>query len=130
MISRELEISLNLAVNEAKQRGHEFVTLEHILFALLHNAQAELAIKACGGSSEELKYALIDFFDDRLSNITKKTSSNSSKNKSSSLNKIEGGSLPRPTIAFQRVLQRAARNVIDAGKEIIEAESLLMACVF
>ena len=140
MISRELEISLNLAVNEAKQRNHEFVTLEHILFALLHNSQAQKAIKACGGSSEELKYALIDFFDQRLSSIVKLPSESSEQvgnfpsnaektdnSKHQKKSKSDNSFLPRPTIAFQRVLQRAARNVIDAGKDVIEAESLLMA---
>ena len=112
MISRELEITLNLAVNEAKQRGHGFVTLEHILFALMHNSRAERAVHACGGSSDELKLALLDFFEEEVHAL-------------SQLRDRE--ELPRPTAAFQRVLQRAARHVMNTGKEVIEAESVLMA---
>ena len=58
MISRELEISLNLAVSEAQQRNHEYVTVEHILFALLENPYSQKAIIACGGSIGGLKTSL------------------------------------------------------------------------
>ena len=50
MISPELEISLNLAVSEASRRGHEFVTVEHILYALLLNDSAAKALRACGAN--------------------------------------------------------------------------------
>ena len=109
MISRELEITLNHAVNEAKQRGHEFVTLEHILYALLHNSKAEKAIRACGGSSHDLKESILDFFQDKFDSSQ------------------DSSMMPKPTVAFQRVLQRAARHVMNSGKDTIEAESLLMA---
>lgn len=111
VISRELEVTLNFAVSEAKQRGHEFVTLEHILFALLHNARAETAIKACGGSSEELKEALVAFFDNHLTPPPEEA---------------DPEDIPRPTIAFQRVLQRAARHVVSSGRDVIEADFVLM----
>lgn len=109
MISRELEITLNHAVNEAKQRGHEFVTLEHILYALLHNSGAERAIRACGGDADILKESILDFFEAKLESS------------------LEMSGMPKPTVAFQRVLQRAARHVMSSGKEVIEVDSVLMA---
>lgn len=109
MISRELEITLNHAVNEAKQRGHEFVTLEHILYAMLHNSYAEKAIRACGGNARHLKERILDFFEDKLDAS------------------LESSGMPKPTIAFQRVLQRAARHVMSSGKEVIEVDAVLMA---
>lgn len=112
MISRELEVTLNIAVNEARTRGHEFVTLEHILFALMHNSRAERAIKACGGSSDRIKKRLTKFFNETFDTPSRSDDTDE---------------LPRPTIAFQRVLQRAARYVMNAGKEVIEAESVLIA---
>ena len=112
MISRELEVTLNFAVNEAKQRGHEFVTLEHVLFALMHNERAETAITACGGCSDEIKDSLVTFFEHHLEPAPKS---------------IDPEDLPRPTIAFQRVLQRAARHVVSSGREVIEADFVLMA---
>ncbi|MCY4443190.1 MAG: AAA family ATPase [Proteobacteria bacterium] len=113
MISRGLEISLNFAVNEARQRGHEFVTLEHILFALVHNERVERAVRACGGSVYEMKISLVEFFRNSFDQMLAREQ------------QLED--LPRPTIAFQRVLQRAARHVINSGKEVIEAEAVLLA---
>ena len=48
MISKELEVSLNIAVSEAQKRHHEYVTVEHILYALLDNPHSQKAIIACG----------------------------------------------------------------------------------
>ncbi|MCY4380158.1 MAG: AAA family ATPase [Proteobacteria bacterium] len=110
MVSRDLEITINHALNEAKQRGHEFVTLEHVLYALLHNSRAEKAIKACGGSCYEIKKSLLVFFEERFVSI----------------NADYHDYMPKPTVAFQRVLQRAARHVITSGKNMIEAEAVLI----
>ena len=65
MISRELELSLNLAVSEAHKRGHEYVTVEHI-YALLENTNSQKAIIACGGSIRELTESLEIFFDSKV----------------------------------------------------------------
>lgn len=110
MISKELEVSLNLAVTEAQQRKHEFVTVEHVLYALLHDPNAQRTIAACGGSVNEVLEDLEGFFDTKLQPVTENTEK-----------------VPKPTIAFQRVLQRAAQQVITAGKELIEADSVLIA---
>jgi len=61
MIAKQLQATFEFAVNEAVKRRHEYVTLEHLLFALLHDKDAAMAIRACGGDVEELKKQLDDF---------------------------------------------------------------------
>lgn len=107
MIGRELESSLNLAVAEAQRRGHEYVTVEHILYSLLSNPDAERAIRACGGVIDNTRSDLEDFFDTKLE-------------------KIKVTEVPKPTIGFQRVLQRAAQQVISAGKDTINGDAVLL----
>ncbi len=107
MIGRELESSLNLAVAEAQRRGHEYVTVEHILYSLLSNPDAERAIRACGGVIDNTRSDLEDFFDTKLE-------------------KIKVSEVPKPTIGFQRVLQRAAQQVISAGKDTINGDAVLL----
>ena len=111
MISRELELSLNLAVSEAHKRGHEYVTVEHILYALLENGNSQKAIIACGGSIRELTESLEIFFDSKVPSASER-------------NKDD---LPQPTIAFQRVLQRAAEQIITSGRETIGANAVMIA---
>jgi len=108
MIGRELEASLNLAVAEAQKRGHEYVTVEHVLFSLLTNPDAERTIRACGGTIEHTRTDLEGFFDTKIE-------------------KIKVADIPKPTIGFQRVLQRAAQQVISAGKDTINGDSVLLA---
>ena len=66
LISRELEAALSLAVREATQRRHEFLTLEHVLFALLHDEDVIEVIRQCGGDPAVLKRDLVRFFDERF----------------------------------------------------------------
>jgi ATP-dependent Clp protease ATP-binding subunit ClpA len=110
MISHELEISLNLAVSEAARRGHEYVTVEHVLFALLQNDNAIKALRACGGSVDYTRQRLEEFFDEHIASGT-----------------LRPGQMPQPTIGFQRVIQRAAQHVRAAGKDKIKGENLLVA---
>ena len=110
MISHELEVSLNLAVSEAARRGHEYVTVEHVLFALLQNDTATKALRACGGSIEYTRQRLEEFFDEHIASGT-----------------LRPGQMPQPTIGFQRVIQRAAQHVRAAGKDKIKGENLLVA---
>lgn len=112
MIGKDLESSLNLAVKEAQQRGHEYVTVEHILYALCANPRAGQIIRACGGSLEQLKHELLVFLDSKLEK-----------------NILPKGQAPRPTIGFQRVLQRSAQQVISAGKDIIHVDTVLIAII-
>jgi ATP-dependent Clp protease ATP-binding subunit ClpA len=110
MLSPDLEISLNLAVSEATRRGHPYVTVEHILYALLHNATAREAVEACGGSIDNVRRDLESFFEEHIDN-----------------NSLRSGQLPQPTIGFQRVIQRAAQHVQSAGKEKIQGANVLVA---
>src|SRR5437764_13021173 len=61
MIAKSLQATFEFAVNEAVKRRHEYVTLEHLLFALLHDRDASMAVRACGGDTEVLKKQLDDF---------------------------------------------------------------------
>ena len=110
MISRNLELSLNLAVQIAQEQGHEFVGVEHILFALLENPEARKAILACGGSIEQTKLELENFFLKKCQKII-----------------LEKKAIPQPTLAFQRVLQLAAQQVLSAGKNKIFGDTVLIA---
>jgi ATP-dependent Clp protease ATP-binding subunit ClpA len=109
MISQDLEVSLNLAVSEAARRGHEYVTIEHILFALLQNDSAVKAIRACGGSVEVTRGKLEDFFSEHIPS-----------------GMLRAGQMPQPTVGFQRIIQRAAQHVRASGKERIKGENILI----
>ncbi|RZA23345.1 MAG: ATP-dependent Clp protease ATP-binding subunit ClpA, partial [Proteobacteria bacterium] len=110
MLSPDLEVSLNLAVSEATRRGHPYVTVEHILYALLHNATAREAIEACGGAIDSVRRALESFFEEHIDNHA-----------------LKSGQLPQPTIGFQRVIQRAAQHVQSSGKDKIQGANVLVA---
>ncbi|MEZ4741390.1 MAG: ATP-dependent Clp protease ATP-binding subunit ClpA [Bdellovibrionota bacterium] len=109
MISKELEVSLGLAVNEANRWGHEYVTVEHILFALLYDKQVKKVLVACGASIDETRKELESYFQSKLEN-----------------NILEAGMVPQPTLGFQRVLQRAAQQVVSSGKEKIYGDAVLV----
>jgi ATP-dependent Clp protease ATP-binding subunit ClpA len=110
MISPELEVSLNLAVSESARRGHQFVTVEHVLYALLFNESAVKALKACGGSIDQARGDIEEYFREQFPKDS-----------------LKPGSIPQPTIAFQRVIQRAAQHMRAAGKEQIEGDNILVA---
>jgi ATP-dependent Clp protease ATP-binding subunit ClpA len=110
MISRELEVTLGLAVREAARRRHEFLTLEHVLWALLHDADVVDILRHCDGDVEGLKQELDRFFNERVERLP------------------EGVAVePQQTIAFRRVLQRAALHVQSAGKDQIKGRDILVA---
>jgi len=109
-ISRELEISLTLALNEARRRRHEFVCLEHLLYALLEDADVTEVLRQCGGDTQKLKRQLDRYLKERLEKLP------------------EGGEVsPQHTLAFQRVIQRAAAHVQSAGKDEIRGRNVLVA---
>lgn len=110
MLSPDLEVSLNLAVSEATRRGHQYVTVEHILYALLHNQTAREAIEACGGSIDNVRRDLEKFFEEHIDG-----------------DNLREGQLPQPTVGFQRVIQRAAQHVQSSGKEKIQGSNVLVA---
>ncbi len=109
-ISHELEISLALALSEARRRRHEFVCLEHLLYALLEDADVAEIVRQCGGDLTKVKRQLDRFLKDRMDKLP------------------EGGEVsPQHTLAFQRVVQRAAAHVQSAGHEEIQGRNVLVA---
>jgi ATP-dependent Clp protease ATP-binding subunit ClpA len=109
-ISHELEISLTLAVNEARRRRHEFLCVEHLLYALLHDSDVAEVIRHSGGDVEALKKDLETFFEDRLEKLPENVDV-----------------APQHTLGFQRVIQRAAAHVQSAGKDEILGRNVLVA---
>ena len=111
MISKELEGTLNVALKEAKARRHEYVSLEHLLFALLKDKDGKAAIVACGGDIERLSKSLEEFFSDRLETLPKGW----------------GDQEPQQTLSFHRVLQRAVIHAQSAERKEINGSNLLIA---
>ncbi len=110
MISHKLEMALVMAIREAKTHKHEFVTVEHILYGLLHDDMAVQIISTCGGNSDNLKKQLEHFFDTNIPTVT---------------DDIDGD--PIQTIGFNRVLQRAIAHVQSAGKNEVNPGDVLVA---
>ncbi len=110
MISKELEATLNSAVNEARRRRHEFVCVEHLLFALLQDKDASAAIVNCGGDLVRLKKKLEEFFQTHLETFPEGV-------------KRE----PQRTLGFHRVIQRAIVHAQSAEKKEIDGGNLLVA---
>jgi ATP-dependent Clp protease ATP-binding subunit ClpA len=110
MITRELQITLSAAVNEAIRRRHEYVTLEHLLFALLQDATASDVIRNCGGDTEALQRELEKFLDENLERVKHKL-----------------GRIPEQTIAFQRVLEYALMQAEASGQKETNGGNILAA---
>ncbi|HSP99564.1 MAG TPA: ATP-dependent Clp protease ATP-binding subunit ClpA [Candidatus Dormibacteraeota bacterium] len=109
MISRELEVTLGLALREAVRRHHEYLTLEHVLYALLHDDEVAEVIRQCGGNVEKLKQEVDQFLQEKLERLAQDQQAE-----------------PTQTIGFRRVLQRAALHVQSAGKEQIGGPDVLV----
>jgi ATP-dependent Clp protease ATP-binding subunit ClpA len=69
MLSRELEVTLNLAFKNAREKRHEFMTVEHLLLALLDDASASSVLKACGADLNALREDLSEFIDSTMPTI-------------------------------------------------------------
>jgi ATP-dependent Clp protease ATP-binding subunit ClpA len=110
MISKELETTLNTALNEAKRRRHEYVCLEHLLYALLQDKDAGAAMLNCGGDLERLKKSLEEFFSGQLETLPDGLIQE-----------------PQQTLGFHRVLQRAVIHAQSAEKKEINGGNLLIA---
>ena len=109
-LSRALEASLSLAVREARRRRHEFLTLEHVLWALLHDDSVAEVIRACGGNVPRLIQDTEAYLEGHLETLPE-----------------EDDRPPQQTLGFQRVLQRAAAHVQSAGRDEIDGRDLLAA---
>ncbi|MFN7946957.1 MAG: ATP-dependent Clp protease ATP-binding subunit ClpA [Blastocatellia bacterium] len=110
MITRELQDTLNFAVNEAYRRRHEFLTLEHLLYALLREKTGSDVIRNCGGSVEKLKIELEKFFAENIEQLP-----------------AGREQMPEQTASFERVLQRAALQAQSSGKSEIDGGNILAA---
>ena len=110
MIAQELEVSLHLAFVEARQKRHEFITVEHLLLSMLDNSSAAHVLRACGADIDELRAVLTDF-------ITTHTPTLSG-----------GGDVDtQPTVGFQRVIQRAILHVQSTNKKEVTGANILVA---
>jgi ATP-dependent Clp protease ATP-binding subunit ClpA len=110
MFTKELKATLTLAFAEAKRRRHEFVCVEHLLYALLQDKDANAAIVQCGGDTAKIKKGLEDFFATHLEALREGLDRE-----------------PQETIGFHRVLQRAVIHAQSAEKKDINGGNLLVA---
>ena len=108
MLSKELELALIKAIKEAKSHRHEYVTVEHMLYGLLHDDLARHIIDKCGGNNQNLKERLERFFE-------------------TGMPVMKGGDgEPAQTVAFNRVLQRAVSHVQSCGKKQVDTGDVLV----
>ena len=111
MLSKELEQTLNDAFRSARSRRHEFMTVEHLLLALLDNNEAIKVLKACGANISNLRGDLVEFIDSTTPLIPDD----------------EDDRETQPTLGFQRVLQRAVFHVQSSGKSEVSGANVLVA---
>jgi len=110
MIAQELEVSLHMAFVEARQKRHEFITVEHLLLALLDNPSAAEVLRACAANIEELRKELIAFITEHTPTVA-------------GTDEID----TQPTLGFQRVIQRAILHVQSSGKKEVTGANVLVA---
>ncbi|MBI5430339.1 MAG: ATP-dependent Clp protease ATP-binding subunit ClpA [Nitrosomonadales bacterium] len=110
MIAQELEVSLHLAFVDARQKRHEFITVEHLLLTMLDNASAAHVLRACGVNIEELRQVLTDF----IATHTPVTPGDQEVD-------------TQPTVGFQRVIQRAILHVQSTNKKEVTGANILVA---
>ena len=111
MLSRELEVTLNLAFKNAREKRHEFMTVEHLLLALLDDASASNVLKACGADITTLRQDLVEFIDSTMTTIPE--------------TQLEQET--QPTHGFQRVLQRAVFQVNSANHSEVMGANVVVA---
>jgi len=112
MIAQELEVSLHMAFVEARQARHEFITVEHLLLALLDNPSAAEVLRACAVNIEDLRKTLTNFINDNTPTVPGTSEVDT-----------------QPTLGFQRVIQRAIMHVQSAsnGKKEVTGANVLVA---
>ncbi|MCO5979179.1 ATP-dependent Clp protease ATP-binding subunit ClpA [Ideonella oryzae] len=111
MIAQELEVSLHMAFVEARQQRHEFITVEHLLLALLDNPSAAEVLRACAANIEDLRKSLVAFIRENTPTV-------------GGTDEVD----TQPTLGFQRVIQRAIMHVQSTGggkKEVTGANVLV-----
>ena len=110
MFSKELEVTISQAYQEARNARHEFLTVEHLLLALLDNSSALSILSACGADISGLEAELRKALADTVPVLGEEDSRDT-----------------QPTIGFQRVLQRALYHVQSAGKQEVIGANVLVA---
>ncbi|MBP0049165.1 ATP-dependent Clp protease ATP-binding subunit ClpA [Marinobacterium sp. AK62] len=111
MLNRELEDTLSVAFRSARDKRHEFMTVEHLLLALLDNRQAAEVLNACGADMDRLRNQLSSFIDETTPLLP------------DNIPNME----TQPTLGFQRVLQRAVFHVQSSGKTEVSGANVLVA---
>ena len=109
-LSQSLEQALRLAGEYAKERSHEFVTLEHLLLALIDDRDANAVMRACGVDLNELRERITDYLDSELDNLV-----------------TDSDGPATSTVSFKRVVQRAMINVQSSGREEVTGANVLVA---
>jgi ATP-dependent Clp protease ATP-binding subunit ClpA len=110
MIAQELEVSLHMAFMEARQKRHEFITVEHLLLAMLDNPSAAEVLRACAANLDELRKKLADFIERHTPQVPGEEEVDT-----------------QPTLGFQRVIQRAILHVQSSGKKEVTGANVLVA---
>lgn len=110
MLSKELEFTLNQAFKEARDKRHEYMTVEHLLLCLIDNPTAAKVLRACGADADKLRQDVRTFIDETTPLLTD-----------------QDGRETQPTLGFQRVLQRAVFHVQSAGKKEVTGANVLVA---
>ena len=110
MLSKELEFTLNMAFREARAKRHEFMTVEHLLLALLDNPAAIKVLRACGADIEGLRQELGAYIEESIPKLPPEHERDT-----------------QPTLGFQRVLQRAVFHVQSSGKKEVNGANVLVA---
>ena len=110
MLSKELEHTLNTAFKEARERRYEFMTVEHLLLALLDNPTATSVLRACGADIDSLRRSLEQFVEENTPLLDG-----------------DDARETQPTLGFQRVLQRAVFHVQSAGSKEVTGANVLVA---
>jgi len=110
MLSKDLEFTLNQAFKRAREKRHEFMTVEHLLLALLDNPSALQVLRACGADTDRLRREIDTFIEETTPIIA-----------------VGDNRETQPTLGFQRVLQRAVFHVQSAGRKEVTGANVLVA---
>jgi len=113
MINKEFELIMEATIKDARSQHHEYLTVEHILYAILHDDLGADVVKNCGGNISTIKKALADYFMEHFHKPA-----------------VKGNPFPKPTVGFQRVLQRALTHVQSSGKDEADAGDILSSIFF
>ena len=110
MLSKELELTLNRAFQDAREKMHEFMTVEHLLLALIDNDSAHTVLRACGAQIDDLRKDLLQFVEQNTPLLYQGDQRET-----------------QPTLGFQRVLQRAVFHVQSSGNKEVNGANVLVA---